>query len=251
MKLFISILLMLTTGISQAKELSVGWELWYPYQYRNKEQKLIGLDFDVFNKIIEHAGLSVNYTELPWKRHVHYIKTGDMDVAMGSSMTKEREAFAHFSTPYRVEKVNLFVLKGKSKSIQLDNLSSLINSDYMIGIESGYYYGEYFLTLNKLSEFQSHISEVIDLEDNVKLLLKGHLDGILVDPVSMNAFVKKYQLEGKFEQHNMPVYQDDIYLMLSKKSVSIDTVILINKSIETLKNNGSLEEIINKWTKTQ
>jgi polar amino acid transport system substrate-binding protein len=36
----------------KANDLSVGWELWYPYQYHNKNQQLVGLDIDSFNAIM-------------------------------------------------------------------------------------------------------------------------------------------------------------------------------------------------------
>ena len=33
--------------------------------------------------------------------------------------------------------------------------------------------------------------------------MKGHLDGFLVDPNTMQSFVKKYHMEGEFEQHSL------------------------------------------------
>jgi len=229
------------------QNLAVGWELWYPYQYHNKQRELVGLDFDIFNAIVKDAGLTVTFTELPWKRHVHYIKTGQMDIAMGSSYTAERADFAYFSLPYRKEQVNLFVKNKDIKNIKITSLSELIGSRYMIGIESGYYYGEEFQTLIQNPKFQDHISEVIDLEENVKLLINGHLDGILVDPVTMKAFVKKYKLEGQFVKHSLPVYQADIHIMLSKKSMSIEMLNKIDNSITSLSKSGEIKKLLDKW----
>jgi len=238
-----------TFQVTAKQNLAVGWELWYPYQYHNKSRELVGLDFDIFNAVVSHAGLNVTYTELPWKRHVHYIKTGQMDVAMGSSFTSEREKFANFSHPYRKEQVNLFVRNKDLKAIQLSSLSELIGSRFMIGIESGYFYGEEFQTLIQDPKFQAHISEVIDLEENIRLLIDGHLDGILVDPVTMAAFVKKYRLEGQFSKHSLPIYQADIHIMLSKESTDIKLLNQINKSISELKQSGELDKLIAKWTR--
>lgn len=229
------------------QNLAVGWELWYPYQYHNKQRELVGLDFDIFNAIVKDAGLTVTFTELPWKRHVHYIKTGQMDVAMGSSYTAERADFAYFSLPYRKEQVNLFVKNKDIKNIKITSLSGLIGSRYMIGIESGYYYGEEFQTLFQNPKFQDHISEVIDLEENIKLLINGHLDGILVDPVTMKAFVKKYKLEGQFVKHSLPVYQADIHIMLSKKSMSVEMLNRIDNSITSLSKSGEIKKLLDKW----
>jgi polar amino acid transport system substrate-binding protein len=235
---------------SPSREYAVGWELWYPYQYHNKKQKLVGLDFDIFNAIIKESNLKVRFTELPWKRHLQYIKIGKMDMAMGSSHTPEREETAYFSLPYRLEKVNLFVRKGTSDTIKLNTLSDLSKSDYMIGVEGGYFYGEEYKKLITTKEFYTRINDVIDLEQNVALLLKGHIDGFLVDPVTMKAFSEKYTLEGEFEVHPLKIYQDNIHIMLSRKSCSIETLNRINKSINKLKKNGEISKIIDRWTET-
>ena len=68
---------------------------------------------------------------------------------MGASYNEERLRYAMFSQAYRQETVNLFVKKGTVKAIKLNSLSDLINSEYMIGIESGYYYGEEYQALMK------------------------------------------------------------------------------------------------------
>ncbi|WP_448565227.1 substrate-binding periplasmic protein [Thalassotalea ganghwensis] len=239
--------IVLTPLSAKEKELAVGWELWYPYQYRNQNQELVGLDLDIFNAIVKHANLTVNYTELPWKRHLQYIKTGEMDVAMGASYTKEREEYAYFSLPYRVETVNLFVRKGNSENIKLEKLSDLLATDYMIGVEGGYYYGKAYQELIKRGAFRSHITEVLDLEQNIDLLMRGHLDGILVDPFTMQAFVKKYKMFDEFEKHSLEIYADDIQIMISKKSKFENLLPKINQAITELKSSGKLKQIIDNW----
>lgn len=231
----------------KSKDLSVGWELWYPYQYHNKNRQLVGLDIDSFNAIMAEAKLSFTTAEIPWKTHLNFIKTGKMDVAMGASWSKDREEYAHFSLPYRTETVKLFVKKGNAKNIHLRNLSDLAGSPYLLGVESGYYYGKDYDELIKNADFQTRISEVIDLEENVTLLMKGHLDGFLVDPNTMQSFVKKYHMEGEFEQHPLEIYSADIFIMLSKKSSDTGTLHEINKAIATLTDNGELKRISGSW----
>lgn len=250
--LFLSAIIILSfKSYSEDHALSSGWELWYPYQYHNEQQKLTGLDFDVFNAIILEAKLSVKFTELPWKRHLHYLKTGEMDLAMGASLTSERLEYADFSLPYRKETVKLYVKKGSKEKIKLNHLKDLINSPYMIGVEGGYYYGENYQELIKQPKFQAQINEVIDIEENIELLLKGHIDGFLVDPVTMKAFIKKYKMDGEFEEHTVEIYSDDIYIMVSKHVNNKNVLPQINHAIKTLKENGKINEIINNWSQLQ
>ena len=225
-----------------------GWELWYPYQYHDENNKLVGLDIESFDAIFKQANVEYNILELPWKRHLHMIKVGQMDVAMGASKTPEREKYADFSLPYRTEKVNLVVKAGNSQAVKLSTLDDLIGSKYLIGVEGGYYYGEEYQRLIANPQFASHISEVIDIEENVTMLLAGHLDGFLVDPNTLNAFVDKYQLKDKFEIHPLEIYQADIYIMISKKSKFNGLIDKVNQSIRTLKQQGELAKIHQQWS---
>ncbi|XQW86897.1 substrate-binding periplasmic protein [Thalassotalea piscium] len=227
--------------------LAVGWELWYPYQYRNDKQMLVGLDLDIFNAIVTQANLTVTFTELPWKRHLNYLKTGDMDIAMGASYTEERAKDSHFSIPYRLETVKLFVRKGQSASIKIDNLAQLSNTNFMIGVEGGYYYGKDYQRLIETTAFRAHITEVLDLEQNIQLLMQGHLDGVLVDPFTMQAFIKKYKMYNEFEPHSLFIYSDDIHIMVSKKSQHKHLITKIDEAIKSLKADGTLDEILKNW----
>lgn len=243
----IASLLFSSVGTSAATELLAGWELWYPYQYHDANNDLVGLDIDSFYAIMKEADIEITITELPWKRHLNMLESGQMDVAMGASKTSEREDYAYFTQAYRQEKVNLVVKKGESKNIKLSKLEDLTQSTYLIGVEGGYYYGETYQQLIKQTGFREHISEVIDIEQNVTMLLAGHLDGFLVDPITLKVFVEKYQLQNKFEIHPLSIYQDDIFIMLSKKSTDKKLVNRIDAAITRLKANGKLKAIADKW----
>jgi len=230
----------------KSQEFTVGWELWYPYQFHNSKNELTGVDIEIFNLIAKKANMTISYVELPWQRHLMYIKSGVIDIAFGASYTEERAQTAYFSIPYRKESVNLFVKKGIAKSIKLEKLSDLANTEYLIGVENGYYYGKEYLQLTNNPKFMARIHGVLDIEQNVKMLMKGHIDGFLADPITMQAFIKKYQLEDQFEQHPLPIYQSDIYIMLSKESCNDNDLNKINNAILALKESGKLSEIIKK-----
>lgn len=236
-----------TITYAKSGDFLVGWELWYPYQYHNKQGQLVGLDIDSFNAIAKHADVKSQFIETPWKRHLQLVKDGRVDIAFGASYSQEREEYAYFTKPYRLEKVNLFVRKGNKDKIKLSKLSDLKASTYMIGVEGGYFYGNDYQELIKDIDFQDNISEVVDIEQNVTMLLDGHIDGFLVDPLTMRAFTQKYKMEDEFEVHDLEIYQDTIHIMLSKKSMSKEMLLSFNKAIDELTDSGELEKIINNW----
>jgi len=115
----------------------------------------------------------------------------------------------------------------------------------LVGVESGYFYGDAYAELIKNPKFFSNISEVIDIEDNIKLLMSGHLDGFLADPYTVEAFIEKYKMEGEFEKHPVEIYSDDIYIILSKQSTDPALLKQINTAISQLSEQGKLGQTSN------
>jgi polar amino acid transport system substrate-binding protein len=230
---------------AQLKPINVGWEVWYPYQYQGKSKQLMGVDIAIMNAIAKQMSVELVYEELPWKRHLKYIKTGQFDVAMGSSKTEERQAYSYFTQPYRIEEIKLFVLKEKAQTMQLKNLADVINSQYILGVERGYFYGDDYASLSSRAAFKNHFNEVTDLSQNVKMLLKGNIDGLLADPVAMKTYSEFFNLQGKFTQLSLHIYQTEIHLMLSKASMTQADLTRFDEAITVLKNSGEIEKILN------
>jgi len=229
----------------QPTSIIVGWEVWYPYQYQDNNNQLTGLDVLILNAIAEKASVNLAYIELPWKRHLMYLKTGEVNIAMGSSKNREREEYAYFTEPYRIEEVRLFVMKDKEEKMDLIALTDVIDSNYILGVERGYFYGDEFEYLSTHPNFKSHFNEVTDLSQNVNMLLKGHIDGLLADPIAMNTYIEMFNLQGKLYQHSLYIYKADIYFMLSKSSMSLKDVTQFNQAISALKKSGKIKKIIN------
>ena len=233
---------------AHSQEFTVGWESWYPYQFKNKTGKLTGLDIEIFDLIAKKIDVNPKYIELPWQRNLMYIKTGLLDVVLGSSFTEERQESALFSVPYRTESINLFVRKGTANSYELNKLSDLIETDYLIGVENGYYYGDEYQKLTKTPEFMARINGVLDVEQNVQMLLKGYINGFLADPITVKVIESKMKIHNELEVHPLLIETTDVFIMLSKKSVNINQLTKINKAITTIQQNGKLDEIIKHWS---
>ena len=233
-------ILSLTSPGSMAtiEKLSAAWELWYPYQYRNSQGQVVGIDIRYFKEVMRRLNMAYTLDEIPWNRHLELLKEGELDIAFAASRNQEREGYAYFSIPYRIESIRLFMLQGETNSLVINNLNEVSNTNMMVGIEKGYFYGHEFERLFLQPKFRRRFHVANDIEDNVKLMIEGKLQGILVDPLTMDAFSKKYQLHGYFEAHPVIIFSDNVYFMFSKKSVSIETVNKINVVINQLKQSG-------------
>jgi len=236
----------LFSGASLAKvaKMSAAWELWYPYQYRNSEGQLVGIDIQYFKEVMRRAKMDYSLDEIPWNIHLQLIKQGQLDVAFAASRNQEREKFAYFSIPYRVESIRIFVLRGGVDNFSITNLHEIANTEILIGIEKGYFYGHEFERLFQQKDFRKRFILVKDIEENIRLLINGKINAVLADPLTMEAFSVKYQLDDYFEAYPLIIFSDNVYFMFSKQSVSIETVNKINVIINELKQSGADKDLL-------
>lgn len=91
----------LSLPLSAQETLSVAWSHWPPFSQREADGHLDGVDIRLTRQILQEAGLSPEFRDIPWARALHLIERQQLDMAMGAMDTPERRQFAHFSVPYR------------------------------------------------------------------------------------------------------------------------------------------------------
>ncbi|ODN42191.1 substrate-binding periplasmic protein [Piscirickettsia litoralis] len=52
------------------KILKVGWEDWPPYQYRDQNNQITGLDIELIQHLAKAANCKIKLIERPWKRQL-------------------------------------------------------------------------------------------------------------------------------------------------------------------------------------
>ena len=249
--IFLSIIVVI--GISnQSKgcEIKVGWEDWPPYQFKN-QGKVSGLDIEIVGEVAKAAGCKLILKEVPWKRQLVDIKKGRADLALGASKNKEREKFSVFTSSYRNETMSLFV-GGKSKKIEnLDELIKLISSGkFKLGITRGYFYGDKFKTAMSDPNFSKKIEEVKSTSQNLEKCKNGRIDGFFGDKFVVSHSIKQKNYSDKVFPTTLDLNSDSIFFMLSKNSVSPDSLNKIQRGLDKISKDGTLQNIKNRYLNT-
>ncbi len=242
--------ILLSPAFSDEKQqvtLNVSWEPWRPFLFKTDDDSLSGLDIEVLEAVAEDGGYKLVYHYIPWKRAVSYIKSGKIDVATSASITVERSQFAWFSDAYRHESAVIFVRKGEADNYPIHSLSDIVELKFNLGATRGFYYGGAFERLMKYPDFKKNIDIVTAESENYKKLLKKRIDGFLADPYSGSEGLRQQRLLYQVEIHPYTVYQDKCHFMFSKKTVPFSLVAKFNKSLQKLKDNGVVENILNNY----
>lgn len=246
-KLFSMVMALTLTWQAQAGcNLTSSWDPWEPYQYQIGDA-LTGLDVELAQAILKQAGCDVTFKKRPWARALKEVEEGSIDFLTGASINPERQQYANFSAPYRDETMVLLVREGDTAKFALQKLSDVANTEFRLGAVRDFYYGEEYKQLMLDENFRKKVSIVPSDAQNLKKLLSGRADGILIDRYTGPFLARQEGGNSKVEQHPVKVSSSDIYLMFSKKSVDPALIEKINTALATVKSNGTYQAILNRY----
>lgn len=227
------------------ESLVVGWVNWQPFSYRNEQQQIRGLDIDLLNAIFQRANYQATFTEMPWARVLHELKFGTVQLAMSANITTERQQYARFSHPYREEETAIVIRRQDAERWGgITTLDQLINTpDFHIGVLKGFDYGNTFRQLMARPELQPRLQMRLRLEQLLKMLQGGRIQGFILDPHGLQEWTNKDELRD--ELHILlRIELTPVHLMLSKKSTTEAQLQRINLAIEQLKQSPDYQQIL-------
>ncbi len=108
---------------------------------------------------------------------------------------------------------------------------------------------EKYNKLLKENKFIDNLDEANSTQLNIIKLMNNRIDGLIGDEISVYQYIKKLGYSDKIVKlfYLYSAEEAKGYLMFSKKSISYETINKINKTIITIKQNGSYDEIINNY----
>ncbi|MBN1981576.1 MAG: amino acid ABC transporter substrate-binding protein [Chitinivibrionales bacterium] len=228
--------------------LRVGWEEWKPYMFSDTG-KMAGLDIEVLQAVAEKSGFTLEYTEVPWPRFLQKIEKGELDIASAATKTKQRQQWAYFTQPYRIEQFVMVFRGGEGKEYSLSKYGDIMNySDFQLGICRNMDYGSEFMELMHKKEFAVHTQETVEEKLNIRKLLQNRITACLYADIYAAYWAAMEQnVENKIEIHPIKLTYSECSIMISKKSMSPEIVGKLNSAIDELKKSGTLEKIMEKY----
>lgn len=243
-----------TGGADSQKILKAGWYHWDPYQYvlvKNDVKRLTGLDVQLIRAVFARLGYEVMYEEVGWKQHQTDIATGLRDIAAGAFKNVERAEYAYYSAPYRKETDVLYVRKGDASRYAFEDVAELMRrfqeQSFRLGAINGFYYGPDVMRFINDPSNSARVFSVQNDVANFENLLSGRIDGFIVDRVVGATLAWRHGWQFRVEEVSPPVYAEDIHVLFSKKTTTLELVDAFNRSLEELKRNGHYARIVREY----
>ena len=209
-----------------------------PFEFKDSDQTYKGIDVDIINKVAEIKGWDIDMSFPDFDAAVNAVQAGQADAIMaGMTKTSEREKVFTMSDTYYDTKVVIATTKANtiSKYEQLKGKK--------VGVKTGTA-AQRFLEKNKDKYgFTLKTFDTGDLMYNS--LSAGDVDAVMDDqPVIEYAINQGQNLKISMKGEAVGSFAFGV----KKGSKHEHLVTEFNEALAQMKKDGSLEEIINKWT---
>lgn len=239
-------------GALKGVTLSVGTSgLFAPFSYYDEDgTTLIGFDLDFLAALQDLLGFEIDgdVQAMDYSALTTSVAEGKLDIAMAAlCATDTRKEVMNFSNTY-YDSGQIVVINTETSPKEITSVSSLTNGDYKVAVEKG--------TASHIYAQANFPESCIEVHDTIttayESLEQGKVDCLIQDTPGVAYYIKstdgtKLQMVGdEFNQGQAP-YAIAVSFDISKSnSELVDT---LNKAIDELTANGTMDTIIDKWCK--
>jgi polar amino acid transport system substrate-binding protein len=241
--LLISVGLILTAcgGQQTGDTITMAVENAYPpFNYIDEETgEGIGWDYDMGREIAKRLEMEAEFKEAAWDGIFPAMEAGEYDMLMdGVTITEERAKIVDFSIPYVT--IGQVVLVRIDETLSVDELKA--DDSILVGTQLG--------TTNEIVAKQHFPEDRIKSFEDFSIvtiaLMSGDVDLVVIDNVSAAGFMGenpgKMKIQGQLTSDEQLGF---VYPPGSELREKVDKV------LEEMKTDGTLEEINKKWGLTE
>jgi len=203
-----------------------------------KDSKSVGVVVDLAHALAERSGITIEIQAMDWTEAQSKVLSGEADALLQINRNKEREELYDFSK--KLVKSDFCIFRN-NKRIDIQNINSLFGSS--VGVEEN---GYPKLLLQKYPQIKIIIID--SWKRGFELINAGEIDALIVD-----RWVGEYELILNHIKGitviDKPVESN--YSAIAVKKGNRQLLVKINEGLEKIREDGSMEKILNKWSGTE
>ena len=209
-----------------------------PFEFKDTDQTYKGIDVDIINKVAEIKGWNIQMSYPGFDAAVNAVQAGQADAIMaGMTKTKERENVFTMSDTYYDTKVVIATTKS-NKITKYEELSGKT-----VGVKNGTASQRFLESIKDKYGFTIKTFDTGDLMNNS--LSTGAVNAIMDDKPVIEYAIN----QGQDLSINMDGEAVGSFAFGVKKGSKYEYLVTeFNEALAQMKKDGSLDQIINKWT---
>lgn len=202
----------------------------------------IGWEYDAFNEIAKRLNLKVEWNLASWDAMIQAVREGQFDVGMdGITINDERKQQVDFSDPYMVSQQFMLVRADEDRFTEAESFAQ--SPEFLVGAQAGttnFYVAVYNLLDG--DEANPRIKLFDTFGASVQALKAGDVDTVLMDATSARGYMGASP--DSFKIIGDPLGTEEFGFILTPGS---DLVAPINAAIQSMKDDGTIEKLNQKW----
>ena len=208
-----------------------------PYEYKDGDD-VVGIDAEIAQAIADELGMELEIEDIAFDSIIPEIVSGKADMALaGMTVTEDRKASVDFSDTYATAS-QMIIVKEDSEIAGPDDLKGVT-----VGVQLGTTGDIYVSDLEADGTTVERYNKGFEA---VQALSQGKIDAVVIDGEPAKTFVS--ETEGlKILDEAFTVEE---YAIAVKKG-NTELLDKVNGALETLKDNGTLDEIVAKYIKAE
>lgn len=238
----------LPTSLNSMTSLTGGWIDAKPYRSMmpGKVQGVEGLDIDILADVLHMVGVEAHLRRQPWQDQLEDLVAGQGDIAVGAFRPANGDDRFHYSLPYRWARISFYVRKTERDLHDTSDVAQLMAGqlEFRVGIIPGRLFQDPALNsaIEKAIQEGRAVYASSD-EENLKNLLDGRIDGFVGDRLSVFTASLEGGMKFQAAEFVLPGIST-VHFIFSKKTVTPETVAIIDQAIKTLEDQGVLKKRI-------
>ncbi len=217
------------------KEIKVGLESNFKPLVFKEGKSLKGMEPDLMAKIGNITGAKMTVTEMAWNDLIPALEAGKIDIIMsGMTITEERKKKVNFSYPYI--KVGQMAIMRTASIKDFSSADKVMTTNKKVGFIKGTT-GDFFVNAKCAKAEKVPLAKT---SDGIKALADGKIDVFIID-----APVVWEMSNPKLTPLLEPLTEEYLAWAVRKNDKALlDTM---NKCLEQMKKDGSLDSIEKRW----
>lgn len=218
-----------------------------PQYYLNAAGEWTGLDAELARALVEAAGLTPEFVDLPWSRALQEMESGELHIMMNLSQTEERSAYMHWIGPERFARMVL-VVQPDNLALPIQTLDDLTvvaaERNVWYGIQQDAFYSEEFnARLENDAEFARWFEAVTEARLNPRKTLSGRIVGFFEDGDAVAYKLTHDPEYAGLAVHTFVLSESPVYFGVSRAGVSAEILEKLQQAYTRLEQDGTFERI--------
>lgn len=207
---------------------------WSPWGYHDEDDKLVGYDVEIGEKVAEKLGVKANFVEGLWDGLLAGIESGRYDMMInGVDVDETRQAKYELSTPYAYNRT-VVIVRADDDSIQkMEDLSGKTTANTL---QSTY--------ANVAESYGANVQPVDDFIQTIELLTSGRIHATLNAEVSFYDYLSIHP-DAPVKIACIDPQSTEVAIVMPKGETALREA--VDKALEEMRADGTLTGLSEKY----